>query len=240
MKLSPDETIFWQDGFFNLNLTIVTTWALMLLLVVASALITRRLRTDIQISRWQCILEMLVTGMNQQIEEVGLKKPKEYISFIGTLFLFIVTANLLIVFPWYEPPTGSLSTTTALAIAVFLAVPFFGIMRSGIGSYLKSYIKPNFFMLPFNLIGELSRTLALAIRLFGNVMSGGIIIAILLSISPLIFPVIMKLLGMLTGVVQAYIFSILATVYIAAAVEGSKSKTKTISNSNNLNLNTNG
>ena len=95
-------------------------------------------------------------------------------------------------------------------------------------------------MLPFNLIGELSRTLALAIRLFGNVMSGGIIIAILLSISPLIFPVIMKLLGMLTGVVQAYIFSILATVYIAAAVEGSKSKTKTISNSNNLNLNTNG
>lgn len=240
MKLSPDETIFWQDGFFNLNLTIVTTWALMLLLVVASALITRRLRTDIQISRWQCILEMLVTGMNQQIEEVGLKQPKAYISFIGTLFIFIVSANLLIVFPWYEPPTGSLSTTTALALAVFLAVPFFGIVRSGLGSYLKSYIKPNFFMLPFNLIGELSRTLALAIRLFGNVMSGGIIIAILLSISPLIFPVIMKLLGMLTGVVQAYIFSILATVYIAAAVEGSKSKTKTISNSNNLKLNTNG
>ena len=132
MKLSPDETIFWQHGFITINLTIVTTWAIMLLLVGVSVLITRKLKTGIHISRWQCILEMLVTFMNNQIKEVGLNHPEEYIGFIGTLFLFIGTANICIIFPWYEAPTGSLSTTAALAISVFIAVPFFGIMKSGL------------------------------------------------------------------------------------------------------------
>ena len=226
MKLSPDETIFWQHGFFTLNLTIVTTWGIMLLLVVAALLITRKLKTGIQISRWQCILEMLVTGINNQIEEIGLKNPRNYIGFIGTLFLFIVVSNILIILPWYEPPTGSLSTTAALAICVFLAVPFFGIAKTGILGYLKTYIKPTFIMLPFNLISEITRTLALAVRLFGNMMSGGLIIAILLSITPFIFPIVMKALGLLTGMVQAYIFSILATVYIAAAVRDGKKSDK--------------
>jgi len=226
MKLSPDETIFWQQGFFTINLTIVTTWAIMLVLVIGAILITRRLKTDNQISRWQCILEMLVTGINNQIEDIGLKNPSKYIGFIGTLFLFIVTANILIILPWYEPPTGSLSTTTALAISVFLAVPFFGIEKSGMFNYLKSYLKPTPIMLPFNLISEVTRTLALAVRLFGNIMSGGMIIAILLSITPFIFPIVMKALGLLTGMVQAYIFSILATVYIAAAVQDAHNKKK--------------
>jgi F-type H+-transporting ATPase subunit a len=218
MDLSPDETVFWQHGFISINLTIVTTWVIIGVMAIASALITRRLKTDIRISRWQCILEMLVTGINKQIEDVGLNQPRKYIGFIGTLFLFIVIANLGIIFPWYEPPTGSLSTTVALAICVFLAVPFFGIEMSGIRSYLKTYVEPTFIMLPFNMISEISRTLALAVRLFGNIMSGGMIVAILLSISPFIFPVVMKALGLLTGMVQAYIFGILATVYIAAAV----------------------
>jgi F-type H+-transporting ATPase subunit a len=219
MKLSPDEIIFWQHGFFTINLTIVTTWAIMLLLIVGAVLITRKLKTDIHISRWQCILEMLVTTINNQIEEIGLKNPKNYIGFIGTLFIFIVMANILIVLPWYEPPTGSLSTTTALAVSVFLAVPYFGIAKTGIRAYLKTYIKPTAIMLPFNLISEATRTLALAVRLFGNMMSGGMIIAILLSITPFLFPIVMKALGLLTGVVQAYIFAILATVFIAAAVQ---------------------
>ena len=228
MKLSPDETIFWQHGFITINLTIVTTWAIMLLLVGFSVLITRKLKTGVHISRWQCILEMLITFMNDQIKEVGLNHPEEYIAFIGTLFLFIGTANICIILPWYEAPTGSLSTTAALAISVFMAVPFFGIMKSGITGYLKSYLKPTFIMLPFNLISEISRTLALAVRLFGNIMSGGMIVAILLSITPLIFPIVMKALGLLTGMVQAYIFSILATVYIAAAVHDSKTSDKKI------------
>ncbi len=222
MQLSPDQTIFWQHGFITINLTIVTTWALMLVLIIAARMVTRNLKTDIHISRWQCFLEMVVTGINQQIKEVGLNNPEQYIGFIGTLFLFIGIANLCIIFPGYTPPTASLSTTTALALCVFMAVPFFGISKSGLKDYLKSYLKPTFIMLPFNLISEISRTLALAVRLFGNIMSGGLIIAILLSVSPFIFPIIMSALGLLTGTVQAYIFSILATVYITAAVHDSK------------------
>jgi len=233
MKLSPDETIFWQHGFITINLTIVTTWAIMLVMVIAAVLITRKLKTGIRISRWQCILEMLVTTINNQIEEIGLKNPSKYIGFIGTLFLFIVTANILIILPWYEPPTGSLSTTAALAISVFLAVPFFGIEKSGMLGYLKSYLKPTPIMLPFNLISEITRTLALAVRLFGNIMSGGMIVAILLSITPFIFPIVMKALGLLTGMVQAYIFSILATVYIAAAVQDAYNKKKKLKTTKN-------
>jgi F-type H+-transporting ATPase subunit a len=226
MKLSPDQTIFWEHGFFTINMTLVMTWGIMLLLLISSILITRRLKTNMRISRWQCFLEMVVTGINQQIKEVGLKKPEQYIGFIGTLFLFIATANILIIIPWYEPPTGSLSTTAALAISVLFAVPYFGIEKTGFMGYLKSYIQPTVIMLPFNIIGEISRTLALTIRLFGNIMSGGLVIAVLLSIAPFIFPIIMTALGLLTGMVQAYIFSILATVYIAAAIKTSKKKTK--------------
>ena len=222
MKLSPDETVFWQNGFITINATIVWTWVIVLILIIGSKLITRKLTTDIHISRWQCMLEMIVTGINKQIEDVGLSHPEKYVGFIGTMFLFIAAANLSIIFPGYEPPTSSLSTTAALAICVFIAVPFFGIAESGFSGYLKSYIKPSFIMLPFHIISEISRTLALAVRLFGNIMSGGVIVGILLSITPFIFPIVMSMLGLLTGMVQAYIFSILATVYIAAAVEESK------------------
>lgn len=131
MELSPDQTIFWQYGFITINLTLVTTWGIMLLLIVAAWLVTRKLKTDIHISRWQCFLEMIVTGINAQIKEVGLSKPEEYIGFIGTLFLFIGVSNICIIFPGYTPPTASLSTTTALALCVFLAVPFYGISKTG-------------------------------------------------------------------------------------------------------------
>ena len=218
MKLSPDETVFLQYGFVSINATIVWTWAIMLLLVVVSILVTRNLRTDIHISRWQCLLEMLVKGINKQIEEVGLKQPEKYIGFLGTLFLFIGTSNICIIFPGYEPPTGSLSTTAAMALSVFFAVPVFGISRRGLAGYLKSYTHPNFIMVPFHIISEISRTIALAVRLFGNIMSGSMIVAILLSIAPFIFPMLMNVLGLLIGVIQAYIFSILATVYIASGI----------------------
>src|SRR5690554_2082887 len=224
MRLSPDQKIFWEYGFFQLNLTIVTTWFLMILLVVGAWLVTRNLKTDIKTTRWQNVLEMLVLMIEDQIKEVGLKQPRKYISFIGTMFVFIVTANLLSIIPWYEAPTSSLSTTAALAICVFIAVPFFGIAQSGLGGYLKTYLQPNFIMLPFNIIGEISRTLALAVRLFGNIMSGGLIISVLLSVAPFFFPIIMSALGMLTGVIQAYIFAILATVYITAATQDAQQK----------------
>ena len=226
MRLSPDEVIFWEYGFIHLNLTIVTTWVLMLLLVIGASLITRKLKAEIKISRWQNILEILVIAINGQIAEVGLKEPAKYIGFIGTMFLFIAVANLLAIVPWYQPPTASLSTTTALAICVFIAVPVFAIAENGIRGYLRSYLRPSFVMLPFNIISELSRTLALAVRLFGNIMSGGLIVSVLLSIAPFFFPVIMSALGMLTGMIQAYIFAILATVYIAAATQDTHQKAK--------------
>jgi F-type H+-transporting ATPase subunit a len=219
MQLSPDELVYWQYGFFKLNATIVFTWALMLVLAVGSRIITRHLTTEHTRSRWQNLLEIIVTGIAKQVEEVGLRQSRKYLGFLGTLFLFIAAASLFTVVPGYQPPTGSLSTTTALALCVLVAVPLFGIEEQGIGGYLKSYIQPTFIMLPFNLISEVSRTLALAVRLFGNMMSGAMIIGILLTITPFAFPVVMTLLGLLTGMVQAYIFSILAAVYIAAATQ---------------------
>jgi F-type H+-transporting ATPase subunit a len=138
------------------------------------------------------------------------------------LFLLLATAALCTIIPGYEPPTASLSTTAALALCVLVAVPLFGILDQGLGSYLSSYLQPTVIMLPFNIISEFSRTLALAVRLFGNMMSGSMIVAILLTLTPFFFPLVMTLLGLLTGMVQAYIFSILAAVYIAAATRTSE------------------
>jgi len=225
MRLSPDTLIFWQHGFFRLNETIVTTWALMLLLCFGSWLVTRRLVSEGPVSRWQSFLEIIVTGIQAQIKEVGMAQPEKYLGFLGTLFLFVAAASLCTIIPGYDPPTASLSTTVALALCVFIAVPLFGVRAEGVGTYLRSYIEPTPIMLPFNIISELSRTLALSVRLFGNMMSGAMIVGILLTITPFLFPIVMSVLGLLTGMVQAYIFSILAAVYIAAATEAA-SQTK--------------
>jgi F-type H+-transporting ATPase subunit a len=224
MRLTPDAWIFWEHGFFKLNATIVFTWALMAVLVLGAALITRSLATGHERSRWQNLLEIVVTAIVGQIEDVGLKEPRRYLGFLGTLFLFVAAASLATVVPGFEPPTGSLSTTVALALCVLVAVPLFGISGEGLVAYLKSYLEPTPIMLPFNLISEFSRTLALAVRLFGNMMSGAMIIAILLSITPFVFPIVMTVLGLLTGMVQAYIFTILAAVYIAAATRDAPSQ----------------
>ena len=217
MHLSPDEVLYWQYGFVQLNATIVFTWGVMLVLALGAKLITRNLSTGLSRSRWQNLLEIIVTTLVSQMKEVGLRHPRTYLGFLGTLFLFVASCSLLTMVPGFEPPTGSLSTTVALALCVLVAVPLFGIEEQGLRGYLASYVQPTVVMLPFNLISELSRTLALAVRLFGNMMSGAMIIAILLSITPFVFPVVMTVLGLLTGMVQAYIFTILAAVYIAAA-----------------------
>ncbi len=217
MTITPDSIVYWQGGDFALNATIVFTWLVMALLTLGSWLITRGLSEDPELSRWQNLLEVLVVGIRDQIAQVSHQQPGPYLPFVGTLFLFIAMANLLNVIPGYMAPTGSLSTTTALAICVFVAVPVFGIASKGAGEYLQHYIKPTPLMLPFNVIGEISRTVALAVRLYGNIMSGTVIVAILLSLTPYFFPVVMQLLGLLTGMIQAYIFAILAMVYIASA-----------------------
>lgn len=217
MSISPDSIVLFSWGPIHLNATIAYTWLVMALLVVGSWLVTRRLSPAIEIGGGQNLLEVVVESVQSQIREVSRHAPGRYLPFIGTLFLFIALSNLLSVVPGYQPPTGSLSTTAALALCVFVAVPLFGVAQQGLGGYLRQYLQPSPVMLPFNIIGELSRTLALAVRLFGNVMSGTMLAGILLAIVPLFFPVIMQALGLIIGLIQAYVFAILAMVYIASA-----------------------
>ena len=218
IRITPDQIVYWQSGMFKLNATLVFTWLTMALLVGSSWLITRRLSTDTTLSRWQNMLEAIVDLILEQIRAISQQSPERYLPFVGSLFLLIVTANVLVIVPDYEPPTGSLSTTAALALCVFVAVPIYSITQQGILEYLKDYLHPTPLMLPFHIISEFSRSLALAVRLFGNIMSGTTIVAILLSVVPLFFPILIEVLGLIAGVIQAYIFAMLAMIYIAAAM----------------------
>jgi F-type H+-transporting ATPase subunit a len=226
VEISPDLIIFLKIGDFTLNATIVFTWIVMGLLVITAWYATRRLCVEPPISQWQNLLEIVVTYIREQIREITLQQPDRYLPFLGTLFLFIAVSNTLAIVPGYSPPTGSLSTTAALAICVFLAVPIYGIAQDGFIGYLRHYNQPTVFMMPFHIINELSRTLSMAVRLFGNIMSGSMILAILLSITPLFVPIVMEVLGMLIGLVQAYIFAVLATVYIASAARVHEEKAR--------------
>ena len=218
MQLTPDNKIIFHLGSLPVNATIVNTWIVMVLLVGISILVTRNLRADKAPGRWRSALELIVTMIQGQIEEVTRSGARHVLYFAGTLFLFIALANVLTLIPGFDTPTSSLSTTVALTISVLVAIPMFGISNGGLRQYLRTFIEPSMIMLPFNIIGEFSRGISLAIRLYGNVMSGAVIAAILLSIAPFFFPVVMDMLGLLTGFIQAYIFAILATVYISSAM----------------------
>lgn len=217
MNISPDQTILLDLGAVKINATLAFTWLTMALLVGLARRITRKLSGVGELSPWQNLLEVLVESVQNQIRDIARQDPGPFLPFIATLFLFIAACNLLAVVPGYEPPTGSLSTTTALALCVFVAVPLYGIRRHGLRGFLHLYLEPTPLMLPLNIIGELARTLALAVRLYGNIMSGGLVVAILLLVAPFVFPALMNALGLLTGLIQAYIFAVLATVFIAAA-----------------------
>ena len=226
MQMTPDEVIVFSAWGLKFNSTIVNTWIVMALLVGVSMVVTRNLRADVPPDRWRTALEVIVKTIQGQIEEITQKSARHVMYFAGTLFLFIALSNLMLVIPGFMPPTSSLSTTVALALSVLVAVPLFGISSKGLGRYLKAYIEPSIVMLPFNIIGEFSRGISLAIRLYGNVMSGGVIAAILLGVAPFFFPVVMDMLGLLTGLIQAYIFAILATVYISSATADPQSVVK--------------
>lgn len=218
MRITPDSIVYWKHGFIKLNATIVITWSLMAALCLGAWLVTRRLSTSEKIPPWQNALEIIVGAMKTQLEQMGLPSPDKYLPFLGTLFLFIATSALCTILPAYEPPTASLSTTAALALAVFCAVPAFGVSEHGTIGYLKEYIEPSFLLLPINVLSEFTRTIALAVRLFGNAMSGMMLAAVVLLLAPLFFPILLSALELLIGFVQAYVFATLATVYIAAAV----------------------
>jgi F-type H+-transporting ATPase subunit a len=218
MNLSPDWTVYGTVGAMSINATLAYTWVVMALLSVGSWLLTRHLVVDAPLSRGQNLVEVLVDGAARQIAGVMRRSAIAYVPFLGTLFLFILTCNVLSVVPGFQPPTGSLSTTAALAIVVLIAVPLWGVKEVGLRAYLRSYTQPNIVMLPMNIIGEISRTVALAVRLFGNVMSGTIVTGILLALVPLFVPVAMQIFGLLSGVIQAYVFTLLTAVFIGAAI----------------------
>ncbi len=224
MDISPDSIIFWEYGFIKINATLVFSWVVIVILTAAAYIATRKITSETSITRWQNMLEVLVNAIREQIRDISGQKPERYLPFAGTIFIYIAVSNILAVVPWFEAPTASLSTTAALALCVFVAVPAYGISQRGMAGYLKQYLQPSVVMLPFNIISEVSRTLALAIRLYGNIMSGTIIAGILLGIVPFFFPVIMQAFGLLTGVIQAYIFAVLSMVYIASASKAQKKR----------------
>lgn len=212
------ETLFWI-GPLPINHAVAVTWALMALLGVGSWWLTRRLA--LHPSRLQAVLELLVTTLDAQIRDtMQVAAAAPYRGLIGSLFLFILAANWSELVPGIEPPTANLETDTALALLVLVASVGYGIARRGLRRYLRAFAEPSWLMIPLNLVEQITRTFSLTVRLFGNVMSGVFVIGIALSLAGLLVPIPFMALDVLTGAIQAYIFSVLAMVFIGAAVGG--------------------
>ncbi|WIX01816.1 F0F1 ATP synthase subunit A [Pseudomonas sp. AR5] len=212
------ETLFWI-GPLPISHAVVVTWALMALLGIGSWWLTRRLA--LHPSRLQAVLELLVTTLDAQIRDtMQVAAAAPYRGLIGSLFLFILAANWSELVPGIEPPTANLETDTALALLVLVASVGYGIARRGLRRYLRAFAEPSWLMIPLNLVEQITRTFSLTVRLFGNVMSGVFVIGIALSLAGLLVPIPFMALDVLTGAIQAYIFSVLAMVFIGAAVGG--------------------
>lgn len=207
--------------------TVVVSLALTLLLSLIAVIASRGFHPT-KFGVAQIVIETYVGWVRSMVGEIVEEDPTPYAPLIGTLILFVGACNILALIPVVRPPTADLSTTVALALIVFLAVPGYGIWRRGLLGYLRGYIRPHPLMLPFNLIGELTRTLALAVRLFGNIMSAQMIGAVMLVVAGVLIPIPLMLLGIITGLIQAYIFGVLAAVFIAAAVQVEDTKTEAL------------
>ena len=209
-------TVLFHAGPVPITTAVLATWAIMAVLILGSFVITRRLsRTP---SAAQEICELIVDTVDSQIRDTMQVEPAPYRAFIGTLFAFIFVANWSTLIPGVEPPTAHLETDAALALLVFLAVIWFGIRAGGLGGFLGTFATPSPIMIPLNFVESITRTFSLLVRLFGNVMSGVFVIGIVLSLAGLLVPIPLMALDLLTGAVQAYIFAILAMVFIAGGI----------------------
>ncbi len=211
-------TILFHVGPIAVTRPVVTTWVIMIVVVLTCRFATRRLR--MQPDGRQAMLESLVLGIERQIESIIHKDARPYVPVLGTLFIYLVAANLCGVLPGVEPPTGKIETPLALALIVFFSVHYFGIRARGWRGYLASFARPKLIMLPLNILSEVTRTFSLMVRLFGNVMSGEFVMALVVALAGLFVPIPLMVLELLVGLVQAYIFAVLATVFIGAAVGG--------------------
>jgi F-type H+-transporting ATPase subunit a len=203
-------------GPVPLTMPVLVTWVIMLLVGGLSAWATHRLA--LVPSRVQAVLELLVEAIDGQIRGTMQLDPAPYRALIGTIFVYLLIANWSSMIPGVEPPTAHLETDGALALIVFAATIVYGIARRGLGGYLKTFAEPSWVMIPLNIIEQLTRSFSLMVRLFGNVMSGVFVIAVVLTLAGLLVPIPLMALDLLTGAVQAYIFAVLATVFIGAAV----------------------
>jgi F-type H+-transporting ATPase subunit a len=208
--------VAFHIGQVPVTTIVVTTWFVMAGLTLAAVLLTRRLR--FVAGSVQTVLELIVITVDAQIEGTMQRDPAPYRVLVGTLFLFILAANWTSLVPHVEPPTAHLETDAALAFVVFVATIYHGIRVNGPLGYLKTFAEPSWVMIPLNLVEQITRTFSLMVRLFGNVMSGVFVIGIVLSLAGLLVPIPLMALDLLTGAVQAYIFAVLATVFIGAAV----------------------
>jgi F-type H+-transporting ATPase subunit a len=208
--------VVFRVGPVDVCRPVVTTWAIILALGLASWLGTRQMAT--RPGRWQTVLEAIVSLLGSQIREIVRREPQPFLPLIGTMFVFIAAANLSALLPGVKPPTASVETPAALALIVFFSVHAYGIRARGARRYLKSYLEPNPLMLPLNILSEITRTFSLMVRLFGNVMSHELIIGIVIALAGLLVPIPFMALTILIGLIQAYIFSVLATVFVGAAV----------------------
>jgi len=188
--------------------TVVSTWVMMAL-IIAVVLIVRRLKPT--------ALELVVDFLADFIAEIMRRPADPFLPLLGSLALFIAVGNVIGLVPFLKSPTSDLNTTVALSLVVFVAVHVYGVRTMGLITYLKSLASP-IFLLPLELISQISRTISLSIRLFGNVFSAEIIIAILFALAPLIVPLPLQGFSIFTGLLQAYIFTALAAVYIAAGL----------------------
>ncbi len=216
MKSPLSSVVLFHLGPAPISEGVVTTWAIMLALVVGAIAVTRRL--SLVPSKTQAFVELIVDTVDGQIRDTMRLEPGPYRAFIGTLFVFIFVCNWSSLIPGVEPPTAHLETDAALALLVFLAVIGFGVRAGGLGGYLRTFAAPNPIMIPLNFVESLTRTFSLLVRLFGNVMSGVFVIGIVLSLAGLLVPIPLMALDLLTGAVQAYIFAVLAMVFIAGAI----------------------
>ena len=218
MQASPlTSTVLFHLGPVTITRPVVTTWVIMLVLTAVCWLVTRRLKA-LPDGR-QAVLEIVVAGIAAQIEDIIRKDSRPFLPLLGTLFIFLVTANLSGLLPGVEAPTSKLETPAALALIVFFSVHFFGIRARGLRGYLASFAKPKLIMLPLNILSELTRTFSLMLRLFGNIMSGEFIVALIVALAGLFVPIPLMALEILIGIVQAYIFTVLAAVFIGAAAD---------------------